>query len=228
MLDRGARDKMVAIIENYLDEKITAFQFDDQIEELALTSKDQTVRYARRALWYFYDDCQDHMVTLSEQGWKYFQRLLLLLRSDASVRVQRRRIWSWRQVAAAFLLGGFGAVAGSVGWGHHLFVYAMPFGILSILLSLTRRRQPAENEQILLTLMPFGTLAELFNVHRTVSSFVKRPYPGALRERRIRSAVMNVGLRFQFYATWALFSPIALLLQLLPDVEARVNVEPEV
>ncbi len=217
---------MVAIIESYLDEKITAFELDDQITQVAGATKDETVHHVREMLWYYYDDCRDHKVVLAKGAWNYFQRLLLLLKSDASVRVQRRRVWSWRQAAAAVLLAGFAMIVKSVGWGEHLFVYSVPFGILSILLSLSRRHVPDEDDKFLLTLVPFASLAELFTVHRSVPSFVKRPCPRSLPERRIRSVGMEAALQFQFCAIWAVFSPIALLLQLLPDVEARVNVEP--
>ena len=59
MIDRTNRDRLIETISSYLDEAITAFEFDDEIHEIAGASTDLTVEYVRSALWYHYDDCKD-------------------------------------------------------------------------------------------------------------------------------------------------------------------------
>ena len=58
MVDRAARDKVISAFEAYLDDQITAFEFDDRLQEIA--SEDLTVNEVIHAAWFHYDDCKDH------------------------------------------------------------------------------------------------------------------------------------------------------------------------
>lgn len=71
MIDRPARAKLVTAIEDYLDERIGAFVFDERLFEVAPHSPDQTVRFVRNELWFLYDDCTDHLVVASppQDAW---------------------------------------------------------------------------------------------------------------------------------------------------------------
>jgi hypothetical protein len=98
MIDRAARDKVIATFEAYLDDRITAFEFDDRLQDI--DSEDRTVNEVVHAAWFHYDDCKDHKVHLSKPEWDYFQRLLLILRSDAELSSSEKRRWSWDHAIA--------------------------------------------------------------------------------------------------------------------------------
>jgi len=217
MVDRNAREKMAAAVEDYLSEKTTAFALDDRITEIAARTDDETVKHVAQALWFHYDDCKDHRVVLIKKQWDYFQRLLLLLKSEASIRIQRRRVWSWRQVIAAVFLVGFCGVVIQTGFGMHLVVAAIPFGAISMALFHSRRSLPAEEMARLARLAPFASLAQVFAVRRKTPGFKKRPYPAGLLGRTIRSPFMSWLIELQFRAVWLIFSPVVLVAQLLPD-----------
>jgi hypothetical protein len=224
VVDRDARDKLVGIIQDYLEERITAFTFDEHINELTFRTEDETVKHAVRMLWFHYDDCKDHKVVLCKEEWDYFQRLLLLLRSDASVHFERLRIWSWHQAVAALLLSCFLAVAMVLGWGMHLFLVNLPLGVGSIVLSRSKRTMFSDEWEERARLTPFTSLAQVSNLRRGVFGFKKRPYPATLAKRAIRSPGMSMALDLQFLAVWSLFSPVALCMQVFPIKYERVNV----
>lgn len=224
MVDRDARDKLIGIIHDYLEERITAFTFDEQINELAPKTEDETVKYAVRMLWYHYDDCKDHKVVLCKEQWDYFQRLLLLLKSDASVLVERLRIWSWHQVVAGLLLACFVAVAIWLGWGAHLFLAAIPMGVGSIALSHFREGVYPQDRQQLARLTPFASFSQVLEIRRTLIGFNKHPHRAALAQRRIRSPGMDRVLHWQFLVLWVLFSPAVLFFQMFPLPDERVSV----
>lgn len=217
MVDRDARDKMAAAVEEYLNEKTTAFAFDDRITEIAAKTDDETVKHVAQALWFHYDDCKDHRVVLNKTQWDYFQRLLLLLKSEASIRIQQRCVWSWRQVIPAVLLVGFWGIVRQTGFGIHLLVVAIPLGAISMALSRSRRRLPAEQAARLARLAPFTSLAQVLAVRRKTPGFKKCPYPAGLVARTIRSPFMSRLIELQFRAVWLIFSPVVLVAQLLPD-----------
>ena len=49
MIDRENRDRLIEIIDRYLGEAITAFQFDDQIYKIRDASSDPTVQHVVNA-----------------------------------------------------------------------------------------------------------------------------------------------------------------------------------
>jgi hypothetical protein len=165
-------------------------------------------------LWYHYDDCQDHKVVASKEEWDYFQRLLLILKSDAELQHHSRRVWSSSQVGAGLALAGFVWCATSWGWGENLLILAIPFGAFSILISQTRRRLHRDDHH---SHYPFESIGQLAAVRRQVgAAFSKRRWPTHLESRAIRSRTSAFGVALQFYSAWLVLGPLALLWQLLP------------
>jgi len=72
------REGLRNCIREYLDEKITAFQFDEKLGAYR-TSQDETVSAVALEMWSYYDDLKDHNVVALKQEWDYWQRLLLVL-----------------------------------------------------------------------------------------------------------------------------------------------------
>ena len=115
MIDRTARNQVTSAFEAFLDDRITAFEFDDRLQEIE--SEDRTVNEIIRAAWFHYDDCKDHKVCLSKAEWDYFQRLLLILGSDAEFTSSPARRWSWDHGVAWLALVAFVGIASVAGWG---------------------------------------------------------------------------------------------------------------
>ena len=226
MIDRKARDELLSDIDAYLTGEIMAFDFDERLSELP--SDDETVDFVVRELWFFYDDCTDHEVSLSKEGWDDIQRLILVLRSNAEVRVRARRRWSAHPIIAGIALLAFVLMATRLGWGYHLFLLALPFGVLSVALSRSRDRwrdrvartehEPREH------LFPFASMGEIRTAHCAALGFRKRRYPAELGSRRIRGRFEESVLRALSLSMWMLFSPAVLLLQMLPQRDDDVRV----
>lgn len=223
VLDRTARAALAAAIRQFLDDRTSAFAFDEALDEFR-NSSDPTVHFVAQTVWYHYDDCRDHMVTLSKPEWDYFQRLLLLLYSDHQIVTTSVRHWSWTQLVAIGCLAGLGWCIWHFGWGQHLLVFAIPFGLVSIAISFlrSRKRFAGAYDQVL---TPFSSFGELSAVYWASVAFTKKRYPRDIAKRRIRSRVAEFGLRLQFYAAWLLVSPIPLLVQAFPLTEIRTQVK---
>jgi hypothetical protein len=220
---REQRDELAGVIRSFLDEQITAFKFDELLDEFR-ESTDETIRYVTGAAWYHYDDCDDHFVTLSKPEWDYFQRLLLLLESDNQIEITTKRRWHWSQVVALAALAGFLWLAVQVGWGSQLLIAAIPFGVVSISISYLRARTGRDGPYDAV-LSPFASFAELKSTFDSVTTFRKTRYPRTLERRRIRSPLLNFAYQLQFFAGWLMFSPVPLLVQTLPVTETRTRIK---
>ena len=228
MVDRRDRNELIALIDSYLHEKITAFQFDEGIFGIADRTEDDTVNWAILSLWYCYDDCKDHRVVASREWWDFFQRLLLLLASDGEVEETRQRKWTTRQVVAAACLAFFGLAAGAFGIGYELAFVCIPLGLVSVALCYRQWVSDAAYWQRTAGLMPFSSLAELRGVREAVWDFSKKRYPPHLATRRIRSPLMEKLMYIEWCialgAAWLAFVPLLLLLQTLPKAEVTTKV----
>lgn len=224
-VDRDSRNKLTGIIQAFLAGDLGAFEFDEALFADFDKGDDPTIEFIVSALWFHYDDCVDHDVALSRQEWDYFHRLLLVLASDAHIEVASQRIWCPPQLAAAIGLIGFVYCTFWLSFGSHLLVVAIPFGLLSILLSFWREHYtPAQSTQEA-NLFPFSSMSELLALRRSISRFVKQRYPAELGDKQIRTETMERILWFQWHVVWLLLSPIALFFQTLPlrRVSTRVK-----
>ena len=223
-IDRQARNRLVNVIRRYMGEVLTAFAFDEEITEIHMATTDDTVHVVVDSLWYHYDDCKDHLAGLSKQEWDYFQRLILLLESNAEIERVRQRRWSVRQVVAGVGLIGFGLCVVRYGIGWHLFGLALLFGPISILLSYWRNHSARRQDEEQLRLVPFSSISELRAVRRSVPGFSKRAYPAGAKVRNIRSRLMTMTGWLQTIVLWSFTSPLILLFQTLPETEVKTRI----
>jgi hypothetical protein len=221
MIDREARDKTISAIEEYLDDKITAFEFDERLQEIE--SDDSTVEGIVRAAWFYYDDCKDHNVILSKQAWDYFQRLLLILKSDAEISSSVTRRWSWDHAFAWAAFAAFVWIAFFVGFGFQLILLAIPFGVVSISISLYRECRLPQLDPHDTACIPFDSFSQIRWLRHQVPTFQKRPYRTELQGRKIRSEAANSFVRMFACCYWLAFSPVVLLFQGLPSRESNVG-----
>jgi len=224
MTDRNARDTMAAALRSYMGEQITAFQFDDALGKVR--TGDTTARRIRYLLWFHYDDCKDHKIVASKEQWDYFNRLLLLLASDAEIEVAKTwHRWRISQAAAALCLAGFAWVVIRTGFDIQLLACALPFGAVSLAIGWFNSQQrkariPSRNDAI----VPFPSIGSLRQVRRRVPGFVRTRYPAALAGRRIRSAIDSKLLHIPWMMLWLVFGPIGLLIQALPQREGTTRI----
>jgi hypothetical protein len=225
MFSRYDRDDLVEVINRYLNEELTAFKLDEALSEIGVRTKDETVKQVVDLFWCHYDDVEDHKVVASKEEWDYFQRLLLILKSDAEI-VQETgtRKWTARQAVAAVCLAWFGLAVTKTGFGYHLLVVTIPLGIVSMLLSHWRSRDEARRLHDQTALLPFGSVSELLSLRRKVRNFVKARYPARLGSRQIRGPVSTAAIWLHFGAVWLIFSPVALAFQMMRYPEHRWNV----
>lgn len=200
MVDRTARAAYLAALEDYMDGRITAFAFDERLQTIVVEGGDHTMEHVREALWYCYDDVQDHRVVADRELWQWFNRIRLLLHTDIVIErdpppagiALGRRHFSWRNLVALALL--LLHIALVVRFGKEAYpVVCLPFGLfLGILLLVShaqrRFRPESESDKARRHLLPFRSFAELMRARRTVPDFRPRPYPASLDTRRIRSA----------------------------------------
>lgn len=225
MVDRAARDRMAEAIRSYMDEGIWAFDFDDLLEDIRATTEDGTVLAARRQLWSCYDDVKDHPLVASKQEWDYFNRLLLLLESDAEIEEAVGRSWHASQFVAAAFLICYAGFAVYVGWKPDLLALAFPLGVVSMVLGwFNGRRRRKSFPPARAVLYPFPSLASLRFVRRTVGSFARARYPEDISGRRIRHPIEDVLLRIPAVFGWLLGSPVILFIQALPEKEFEMAV----
>jgi hypothetical protein len=209
---------MADAIRAFMDERSTAFEFDDALTEIANGTSDSTVRAVSRLLWFHYDDCKDHKIVSTKVVWDYFSRLLLLLESDATLETTKHGWkWSHTQWIAGLLLILYLVAAWKAGFDEFLFILAIPFGFFSMFLAWIRsrddRKVPSADE---IALMPFPSFRSLSATRRRVPGFVKRRYPKEIGLRRIREPWMETLTWAWSGIVWCMFSPIALAFQALP------------
>ncbi len=216
MVDRAARNEAVAVIDAYLDDQITAFEFD---ERLGIDTQDMLVNEITALAWFHYDDCKDHEIVMTAEQWNLFQRLLLLLKSDADVSAppaeSRRRRWDhW------LALAGFAScctLACWVGWNGWLLPLALPFATLAFFIHAHQVRITPVMSVRELACFPFASLGELRQVRRRTPGFVKRRHRPEVAGRVVRGEGWEEMTRLIEFVGLGLLAPLALLGQSLPS-----------
>jgi len=214
---------VTSAFEAFLDDRITAFEFDDRLQEIE--SEDRTVNEIIRAAWFHYDDCKDHKVCLSKAEWDYFQRLLLILGSDAEFTSSPARRWSWDHGVAWLALVAFVGIASVAGWGWHWFLWAVPFGVVSISISRYRRLREPEILPLESACTPFGSVSQIRRLRRQLPGFRKRRYRVEVGGRKIRSEAAACLARVFSYGYWLVFSPLVLFFQGFPSTTTRLSIQ---
>jgi hypothetical protein len=103
MVDREARGKVAAAVRAYMASEIGSHDLDHRIFEVHDgPTADRTVCNVVVELWGSYYDFNDREIAADRAEWDYFNRLLLLLGSDAELKVvSGERSWVIAQAGAA-------------------------------------------------------------------------------------------------------------------------------
>ena len=219
----ASRASLAALLQSFLASEITSFQFDDQLDAFR-DSDDPVIRHVVDAVWYHYDDCDDHLVCFSKQQWDYFQRLLLVLASNCRIETESKRQWSLKQLIAAMSLCMFGFLALQLGWGYQLLILSVPFGFISIALSFWQPKVKPNPDPFAAAISPFATFVDLATAYQS-SSFRKTRYPKHISKRTIRSPFMEAFWRLHSYTMWLLLSPFPLLSQSIPAMQTETRIK---
>jgi len=223
-VDRESRDSLIASINAYLDESIDNFEFDERNSDVSASTSDCTVHDIVHFLWLHYDDCVRHKSGLSKPEWDYFQRLLLILHSNAQFRRSGKRQWTARQLVAGLAVLLYLVIAFLMGWGSQLLALGLPFGMLSIALAFSENCRETTVSPWEAAIYPFARLHELRTVLESAPGFRKRRYPPETIVRQYRSRLASFTIELQTYAMWMMFSPLVLLFQALPRGDGERHV----
>jgi hypothetical protein len=236
-IDRPARERLAAAMRGFLDGELRAFAFDDAIFAIRDDSDDVTVQSVALRLWSHYDDFEDHAAALTREEWDYFQRLLLILESDAHLIETRRRVWSPIQCVAAFGAAATAAcvwgVVAEQGWGVAVLAGFFPGYLISVGVFIANRERASQRLAASSAdlapygrIEPFGSVSELADVHRATPRFRKRRFPPEVGERRIRERSSEAFLLVQWAIGTFLWTPVVLLCQSLPTTDEETHVLP--
>lgn len=224
MVDRQERGQMIATLHSYMDEQITAFEFELVMDKIK--SPDQTVKDIKAALYWFIDDNTDHKVIATKEDWDYLNRLLLLLQSDCALKILKTK-WRWdvQQFVALTCLFLFTAVAYWTGVAAPLFIAFICFGLLSKLLATLNSRITMKRERVEYAIVPFPSFTSLLTIRRSVPKFSRHRFPVLLQNRHKHRPIHDWIMWVISLPCWIIFSPITLLFQALPvsTVETRIE-----
>ena len=104
MVDQVARSEICDAIDDYLDDHLSGFAFDERLNAIGAKTQDHTAKFVIGQLWYVYDDCDDHLVCLDKESWDTIQRLKLVLQSGTEVQTTRYSVWHVSQLFAVACL----------------------------------------------------------------------------------------------------------------------------
>ncbi|MDR0327001.1 MAG: hypothetical protein LBI05_01755 [Planctomycetaceae bacterium] len=229
MIDRVARNKMVAAIEAYMNDETTAFIFSDALADIAGKTEDAAVKEASQVLWYFYDDLKDHKMVASKESWNLMYRIILLLQSNVEVEKTWTRQWSSPKIIALGLILLLAWLTWTIGGSGIWMIVWLGTGLLTWEID-RRIRAPFRNEWNDLPnnieVFPFDSVPSIFRAAKSVPDFYKRPFPQELAQRRIRNGLsrfLDVQIHFPRpmmlffgFIGWTIVLPVVLLVQLFP------------
>jgi hypothetical protein len=216
MVDRGAREQLASILRSYMNEEITAFELDERLDSFRRFPNDETVELIAADLWGCYDDLKDHKVVATKETWNYFNRVLLLLSSDAELERGRNEFqWHLGQILPGVCLLLAVGLSVRIGWNLDLLEVFVPFGLVSMAISWMNRRRSICNPAP--ETYPFPSFTSLSAVRRRTGFASKMPWHKALGRKKIRHPLIAAAMWAPSIAAWLALSPVILLFQSLPE-----------
>ena len=227
VVNRQHRDGLAGIVQEFLQNEIDVVCLFEAISVFR-QSEDSTVVYVANAInllcFEFEDDIGFESASeFTKSQWDYVQRLLLVLRSDKIIESHRIYHWSIWQAVAGFALITFIFAGWCLGFGQEWFLIAIPFSIVSLMISLIDR--PKTEYPFVEIVTPFDSISSLANTIKSVG-FVKLRHPGGFQRPRklsVRKRCLDAMSDFVF---WGIIFPTVLYLpfQTLPRVEISTRV----
>ena len=234
MIDLEARQKLKGSIQDYLDEKSTAFEFDEQLQDIE--TEDESVQEAVANLWLFYDDCKDHKIVARKEDWDFFQRLILFLDSDLEIAElyenEKRTKRNFTQLAAlaALLIQVFMFIQGQDWWAVTVLgaLVSIPIWIVRrrYLDQLFTKQERSDSLRWQQKFYPFIGLGQMKQLAAKID-FHKSPYPKHLEDREIRKKserkLIMVYSYLCIYGIHLIVSPAILLFECFPAKDSLLK-----
>jgi hypothetical protein len=218
-IDRDARNRLIQSLDAFLHREIDKDTFAGKIDDIDNNSSDSTVLFGYVTFQSFCDYFQPYYANLSKCEWDYLQRIRLLLASDArvceSTRLSRREVVAATTLILAVTAGLF------IGFNIYLVLLWGVVAPVSLVLGHWRNEPTPEA----LRLLPFASVKQLLHVRLTTPAFRKERHPADHHYFQSESAVKEAILSAQTYVFWVVFSPFALLFQMIPESTHQI-VEP--
>lgn len=184
MIDRDARDRLLAVVDDYMDGRIDAATFDGLFHDrVAPRTKDKLIATIRQELFYTYEAIGHDWLHTDCEYWKAFNRVRLMLASNAEYEIKTERHWNTRQLGAILML--FILASGFwMSWKageYALVIYAAVIYFLSFAIALAlwfRKKESADSEGRLplYAVYPFASFADLLAVWRHVPEFCSKRF----------------------------------------------------
>ncbi|MDT8071186.1 MAG: hypothetical protein ROO76_23770 [Terriglobia bacterium] len=190
---------------------------DERLDSFRRFPNDETVELIAADLWGCYDDLKDHKVVATKETWNYFNRVLVLLSSDAELERGGRNEFRWHTgqflpgICLLLVLG----LSVRVGLNLELLEVFIPFGLVSMAISWMNRRRNICNPAP--ETYPFPSFTSLSAVRRRAGFSSKMPWHKPLGSRTIRHPLIAAMMWAPSIAAWLVLSPIILLFQSLPE-----------
>ena len=222
MVDRTARNHVLASIDAYLHGHIRSHDFDRRLQDDVPKTRDRTVLLATTPLWTLYDDFIDHSVNLSKPQWDFVQRLRLVLMSNAELESRRR--WTPRQPLALLGLLSIAIAAWRTGFDRNFWLIDMTIGAVTVASLYLPRVSPGKYRDEA-RLAPFSSVREILTLRRQVSEFHKHRYPSRPAPEPLRGPIWSTIMTATSIAAFTVLAPLPLLLCLLGSpVESQVHI----
>jgi hypothetical protein len=138
------------------------------------------------------------------------------LNTNAQLTAASNPVPSGTQIVSALLLCLFLACVGLTGFGQHLWIVAIPFGLASMLISSIRCRCTPGLSAYELAIVPFDSIGQIRTALESAPQFRKRRYRPELESRTIRTKGSAFLLSVQMFLTQTMYGPLLLVFWLFP------------
>lgn len=212
MIDRQARELLVAAIDSYLNEEIELSAFNHAVFAIAAATPDAAAHYVAETVSDTYDDAPHR---IEAWDWNCLQRIRLVLLSDCEMFFQKESEFGRRYVALA-CLAFIIATAWLTGNSPELHLVCLLSGMLLYGVG-SRELDPNPYYEIV---FPFDSVRQLANVYRQTPGFRKQRIPRAWRRKssEVRPALVWLVTSIAH----ALFMPLIVLFECFPSGTWRV------
>jgi len=221
-IDREGRDRLADALEGFLNCRLNSCELDERIDAITSSSNDPTLRFAASEIGYYYDDLEPHTAILERDDWNHLYRLMLLLRSNGHVALEKRWKWSLAQIFAAPLFMTYLMLWWLAGSGA--LVISMPFGLILTPIAFWLLVRRLETPRKLAAMTPFSSISELLVARRSVPDFRKTPYQRP-EDPESAQGVLNWCFWIFMLIVWAAFAgPFLLFFLALPYFRTKTRV----
>jgi hypothetical protein len=185
MIDRDARNRLLQGIDDYMDEKISPDEFDFLLHNVIVpNTKDDVIQEIQYWLFESYQDIGTNCLQSHCPYWKFFNRLRLLLASDAECQIEwpHQRLLPFQWVGILGIISWIALAVVSICM-QSLSVYlicGVPLYFLCgavLFISLFFYKPEKTEPGFIFAQYPFESFAELLALRRSVPEFSSKRFP---------------------------------------------------